>query len=186
MERLSQAAFGYYREKIADNPDVLRYFEQATPVNEMELARIGSRPARRSSSRKLEDLRAIPWVFGWMQSRHAVPAWFGVGYALEQFAAQGARTGAVAEGHGSGFPAVFGHDSQRRDRDGEGGLLHRPACTRRWSTMQHCGSRCTEMLAEEFDRARRMILRSRGRRSCWSAIRYCRARSGCATRTSIP
>ncbi len=87
MEQLSQAAFALYREKIAENPDVLRYFELATPVNEMELARIGSRPARRSSSRKLEDLRAIPWVFGWMQSRHAVPAWFGVGHALEQFAA---------------------------------------------------------------------------------------------------
>ena len=66
---------------------VLDYFEQATPVNELEHARIGSRPARRSQSRRLEDLRAIPWVFGWMQSRHAVPAWFGVGYALERFLA---------------------------------------------------------------------------------------------------
>ncbi len=91
MEQLSQSAFAYYREKIADNPDVLRYFEQATPVNELELARIGSRPARRSASRTLDDLRAIPWVFGWMQSRHAVPAWFGVGYALEQYAARGAH-----------------------------------------------------------------------------------------------
>ena len=89
MEALSQAAFAHYRSEIAENPEVLLYFEQATPVNEMELARIGSRPARRSSSRKLDDLRAIPWVFGWMQSRHAVPAWFGVGWALEQFAAQG-------------------------------------------------------------------------------------------------
>ncbi len=91
MEKLSQSAFEYYREKIADNPDILPYFEQATPVNEMELARIGSRPARRDSSRRLEDLRAIPWVFGWMQSRHAVPAWFGVGFALEQYIQQGAK-----------------------------------------------------------------------------------------------
>jgi phosphoenolpyruvate carboxylase len=57
-------------------------------VNELEHAQIGSRPARRSKGRKLEDLRAIPWVFGWMQSRHALPAWFGVGYALEKFATQ--------------------------------------------------------------------------------------------------
>ncbi|HEY7615269.1 MAG TPA: phosphoenolpyruvate carboxylase, partial [Terriglobales bacterium] len=78
MEQMSQDAFQYYRQGIAENPDVLEYFEQATPVNQLEHARIGSRPARRSQSRRLEDLRAIPWVFGWMQSRHALPAWFGV------------------------------------------------------------------------------------------------------------
>jgi phosphoenolpyruvate carboxylase len=85
MEVMSQEAFVFYRKNIAENPDVLIYFEQATPVNELENVQIGSRPARRSQSRRLEDLRAIPWVFGWMQSRHAVPAWFGVGYALERF-----------------------------------------------------------------------------------------------------
>jgi phosphoenolpyruvate carboxylase len=89
METMSQDAFAFYREKIAENADVLEYFELATPVNELEHARIGSRPARRTEGRSLEDLRAIPWVFGWMQSRHAVPAWFGVGYALEHFAARG-------------------------------------------------------------------------------------------------
>ena len=88
MDEISRDAFAFYRKRIADNPDVLEYFEQATPVNQLEFARIGSRPARRSESRKLEDLRAIPWVFGWMQSRHALPAWFGVGYALEKFAAK--------------------------------------------------------------------------------------------------
>jgi phosphoenolpyruvate carboxylase len=89
MEEMSLDAYGFYRKNIAENPDVLEYFEQATPVNELEHARIGSRPPRRSQARGLEDLRAIPWVFGWMQSRHAVPAWFGVGYALERFAAKG-------------------------------------------------------------------------------------------------
>jgi phosphoenolpyruvate carboxylase len=87
METMSQDAFAFYRRNIAENPDVLVYFEQATPVNELENVQIGSRPARRSQSHCLEDLRAIPWVFGWMQSRHAVPAWFGVGYAVEKFSA---------------------------------------------------------------------------------------------------
>ena len=90
MESMSADAFAFYRKHIAENPEVLEYFEQATPVNELEHARIGSRPARRGSitkaNRKLDDLRAIPWVFGWMQSRHAVPAWFGVGHALARFA----------------------------------------------------------------------------------------------------
>jgi phosphoenolpyruvate carboxylase len=89
MEEISQDAYAHYRLHIAENADVLDYFEQATPVNELEHARMGSRPARRTQSRRLEDLRAIPWVFGWMQSRHAVPAWFGVGYALQRFAAKG-------------------------------------------------------------------------------------------------
>lgn len=89
MDQMSRDAYAFYRRNIAENADVLTYFEQATPVNELEHAQIGSRPARRSKGRKLEDLRAIPWVFGWMQSRHALPAWFGVGYALEKFADQG-------------------------------------------------------------------------------------------------
>jgi len=88
MEGMSQNAFAYYRKNIAENPDVLLYFEQATPINELDNMQIGSRPARRNHSGCLEDLRAIPWVFGWMQSRHAVPAWFGVGYAIEQFVAE--------------------------------------------------------------------------------------------------
>ena len=83
METMSADAFTFYRRHIAENSEVLEYFEQATPVNELEHARIGSRPARRGGDRgvglNLNDLRAIPWVFGWMQSRHAVPAWFGVG-----------------------------------------------------------------------------------------------------------
>jgi phosphoenolpyruvate carboxylase len=91
MEQMSADAFRFYRENIAENRDILPYFEQATPVNELDNARLGSRPARRSASQSLDDLRAIPWVFGWMQSRHAVPAWFGVGYALERFAAQGGK-----------------------------------------------------------------------------------------------
>jgi phosphoenolpyruvate carboxylase len=85
MEAMSADAFVYYRANIADNPEVLVYFEEATPVGELEHARIGSRPPRRSARRGLDDLRAIPWVFGWMQSRHVLPGYFGVGYALERF-----------------------------------------------------------------------------------------------------
>src|SRR6185436_16089804 len=85
MDQMSEEALQYYVHKIRDNPDILSYFEQATPAMEFDLAKIGSRPARRSASRNLSDLRAIPWVFGWMQSRHGLPGWFGVGYALQRF-----------------------------------------------------------------------------------------------------
>lgn len=104
LEAMSQKAFDFYREHIAMNPEVLEYFEQATPVNELEHARIGSRPARRSEGRRLEDLRAIPWVFGWMQSRHAVPAWFGVGFALERFADSRPENARLLKEMMSGFP----------------------------------------------------------------------------------
>jgi len=89
LEELSKDAFAYYRARIADNPDILPYFEQATPVLEFELAKLGSRPARRRDSANLDDLRAIPWGFGWIQSRHLIPGWFGVGYALERYAGGG-------------------------------------------------------------------------------------------------
>ena len=85
LDRLSEISFLFYRKHILDNPEVVAYFEQSTPVGELEHAKIGSRPSRRNASTKLSDLRAIPWVFGWTQSRLLIPAWFGVGYALSQF-----------------------------------------------------------------------------------------------------
>jgi phosphoenolpyruvate carboxylase len=85
LDRLSATSYDFYRKHIVDDPDTFTYFEQSTPVAELEHARLGSRPAKRSSKRSMTDLRAIPWVFGWMQSRQLVPAYFGVGYALNLF-----------------------------------------------------------------------------------------------------
>ncbi|HEY2382656.1 MAG TPA: phosphoenolpyruvate carboxylase [Terriglobia bacterium] len=85
MDSMSSDAYEYYIRTIRDNPDTIPYFESATPATEFDLAKIGSRPARRKPSRDLDELRAIPWVFGWMQSRHGLPGWFGVGYALDRF-----------------------------------------------------------------------------------------------------
>ena len=85
LDQLSALAFDFYRQQILDDPEVLTYFEQSTPMAELENAKIGSRPSRRSASRVLTDLRAIPWVFGWTQSRLLIPAWYGVGHALTEF-----------------------------------------------------------------------------------------------------
>jgi phosphoenolpyruvate carboxylase len=82
---LSGVAFSFSREQILEDPEVLEYFEEATPVAELEHARIGSRPSHRGQRRGFSDLRAIPWVFGWTQSRQVIPAWFAVGHALEKF-----------------------------------------------------------------------------------------------------
>ena len=88
LDELSSLAYDSYRKHILDDTGVITYFEQSTPVGELENAKIGSRPARRSDSPKLSDLRAIPWVFGWTQSRLLVPAWFGVGFAIDEFLAR--------------------------------------------------------------------------------------------------
>ena len=85
LDELSNLSFTFYRSHILDNPEVITYFEQSTPVGELEHAMIGSRPSRRKATRQITDLRAIPWVFGWTQSRLLVPAWFGVGHALGLF-----------------------------------------------------------------------------------------------------
>jgi phosphoenolpyruvate carboxylase len=86
LDELSAVAFGFYRENIIEDPEVLQYFEAATPVGVLENAKIGSRPARRKGALDFSNLRAIPWVFGWTQSRLLVPGWFGVGYAIQQYA----------------------------------------------------------------------------------------------------
>jgi len=85
LDQLSTLSFAFYKQHIVDNPDTFTYFEQSTPVAELEHARLGSRPAKRAGKKSMADLRAIPWVFGWMQSRQLVPAFFGVGHALNAF-----------------------------------------------------------------------------------------------------
>jgi phosphoenolpyruvate carboxylase len=89
LDRLSVLAYECYKEHILDDPGLLKYFSQSTPMGELEHAKIGSRPSKRKGSLSLDTLRAIPWVFGWTQSRLLIPAWFGVGYAVEQYLAEG-------------------------------------------------------------------------------------------------
>lgn len=85
MNILSGSARAAYHHLIYQDPAFLPFFEQATPIQELGWLNIGSRPARRSKSRAIEELRAIPWVFSWMQSRLVLPSWYGVGSALEAY-----------------------------------------------------------------------------------------------------
>jgi phosphoenolpyruvate carboxylase len=163
IEEMSQEAYAVYRREIAENPDILDYFEQATPVNELDSARIGSRPARRSKGRRLEDLRAIPWVFGWMQSRHAVPAWFGVGHALQGFAGKSSANEQLLRNMARGFP-IFSDLL----RNVELGMAKADlGIAREYSSLVKNAAvrkRVFSMLEEEFLRSRQMILRVTGQR----------------------
>lgn len=84
MEILSESAFKKYRALVVENPDFITYFDTVTP-REIEWVKIGSRPAKRREMKSISDLRAIPWVFRWYQSRQILPGWYGVGSALEAF-----------------------------------------------------------------------------------------------------
>ncbi|MGH7499608.1 MAG: phosphoenolpyruvate carboxylase [Gemmatimonadales bacterium] len=84
MEALSGAAQAAYRNLI-DHPDLLTYFQSASPLEEISLLNMGSRPARRFGAKSLGDLRAIPWVFAWSQNRHFVPGWYGFGSGVLTF-----------------------------------------------------------------------------------------------------
>ncbi len=83
MTRLAGRSREHYRALVHNNPDLVAFFQQVTPIEEISKLQISSRPARRKSGAKdLSSLRAIPWVFGWTQSRFLLPSWFGVGTAL--------------------------------------------------------------------------------------------------------
>ena len=86
MRMLSDLAYDEYRSLVYDTPGFVEFFRSITPIGEIAKLNVGSRPASRSSSNRIEDLRAIPWVFGWTQCRLSIPGWYGVGSAFDQFA----------------------------------------------------------------------------------------------------
>jgi phosphoenolpyruvate carboxylase len=158
MDQMSEDAFRFYREKIADSPETMEYFEQATPVLEFDQVKIGSRPARRSGRQGLRDLRAIPWVFGWMQSRHVLPAWFGVGHALELFRSRSASGERLLQEMLRDFPLF-----EDLIRNVELGMAKADLTIARVyaELVEDSGvrERVFGIIAEEFKRTRREILR---------------------------
>lgn len=86
--RLAKLSLIHYQKLVYETPEFLEYFLQATPIDLIEHLRLGSRPSRRASTADIRQLRAIPWVFSWTQSRHLISAWYGVGSALQAFQAE--------------------------------------------------------------------------------------------------
>jgi phosphoenolpyruvate carboxylase len=84
---ISQTAQTKYQDLIFRDPDFMTFFKESTPLPEIGELNIGSRPAKRKNSERFEDLRAIPWVFAWTQSRYLLPAWYAAGTAFENYIA---------------------------------------------------------------------------------------------------
>lgn len=85
MEELAQSAFATYRHLVYETPGFEIYFNESTPIKEIAGLNIGSRPPSRKQSGRIEDLRAIPWVFSWSLNRAMIPGWYGFGSAIEAF-----------------------------------------------------------------------------------------------------
>jgi phosphoenolpyruvate carboxylase len=85
MEEISTISLKKYQSLVFEDPDFLTYFTEATPLNELAELNIGSRPMKRKNRNRFEDLRAIPWVFAWTQSRQLLPAWYAAGTGLGNF-----------------------------------------------------------------------------------------------------
>jgi phosphoenolpyruvate carboxylase len=162
LDELSATSFAFYTKSIVEDPEVFTYFEQATPVAELEHARIGSRPAKRadasaSKKRSMADLRAIPWVFGWMQSRHVVPAYFGVGHALETFVEAHPEGLELLRQMARGFPLFIDivRNVEMALAKADFGIARQYASL---VTDEALRERVFTTLATEFDRTRRMVL----------------------------
>ncbi|HEZ2349591.1 TPA: phosphoenolpyruvate carboxylase [Neisseria meningitidis] len=103
MQDLSDVSFKYYRELIT-HPDFIDYFLQTSPIQEIATLNLGSRPASRKTLARIQDLRAIPWVFSWMQNRLMLPAWYGFGSAVETLCEGSLETLAALRGHARSNP----------------------------------------------------------------------------------
>jgi phosphoenolpyruvate carboxylase len=82
METMARRSIAVYQDLVYGDPGFVQFFQTATPVSEVARLQLGSRPARRSATTRIEDLRAIPWVFAWTQSRILLPGWYGLGSGL--------------------------------------------------------------------------------------------------------
>ena len=103
MQDLSDVSFKYYRELIT-HPDFIDYFLQTSPIQEIATLNLGSRPASRKTLARIQDLRAIPWVFSWMQNRLMLPAWYGFGSAVETLCEGKPETLAALREHAQNNP----------------------------------------------------------------------------------
>jgi phosphoenolpyruvate carboxylase len=85
MDQISASAYRAYRQLVYETPRFIEFWQAATPLDEIKRLHIGSRPVSRAGTTEVSNIRAIPWVFSWMQSRYNLPGWYGLGSGLQAF-----------------------------------------------------------------------------------------------------
>jgi len=157
MEVLAPASRGAFRALVYESADFIDYFRGATPIDVIERMKIGSRPAARHGKAGIEDLRAIPWVFSWTQSRQIISGWYGLGTGLA----------AAAEAHGEAALVRLARDWRFFDTlldDAEMVLAKAdmPIAARYAALAGPRLAHHFEVIHEEYERAVEWILRLRG------------------------
>ncbi len=159
MESIARESRRAYRDLVYGSEGFIDYFRQATPIDVIERMRIGSRPAARRSQQGIENLRAIPWVFAWAQSRHGLPGWYGVGsgleWAIEQY---GLETLQSMLAHWRFLRAWF-DDMEMVLCKCDMGI------SRHYAELAENGLQWHDRIREEYDRTERLILTINGNRS---------------------
>ena len=160
METVAVTSRNAYRDLVWRHPSFYRYFRDATPIDVIERMMIGSRPASRRSKEGIENLRAIPWVFSWTQSRHVLPGWYGLGSGLEAAALEHGRDALAEMAANWAFLASLLDDVEmvlaKSDLD----------ISRRYADLAgDVGAEIFPLICDEMDRTRRWVLDLKGRQT---------------------
>ena len=162
MRKSPALSFKAYRE-LAEDRALLDYFHAASPVEELALLKIGSRPARRFGAKGIEDLRAIPWVFAWSQNRHLLTGWYGLGYALDDFlSARGPQGLTLAHATCSTSRAVLGWPSMKWRNRCSSPTCESPRNMPNWCRTALMRSAFFAVISHEHRRTSRSILELTG------------------------
>ncbi len=163
METMSGAGFAAYKALVHDDPEFLQFWKQATPIDEISNLKFGSRPTYRRATQSVSDLRAIPWVFSWMQSRYNFPGWYGLGSALEAVLARGPKGRKLLRGMYAEWPffQTLIDNAQLTMRKADMGIAHLYASLVADSRVRN---RIFGVLLHEFARTERAILAVTGQK----------------------
>ena len=169
MDELAGLALDAYRELVYRTPGFVAYFRASTPIAEIAELNIGSRPASRTASTRIEDLRAIPWVFSWGQCRLMLPGWYGFGSAVEQWLARHPAGREAGTGAAAGDARALAVLRAARSRTWRW-CWRRPTSPSRRATRSSCPTRrCARTvygrIATEHDRASQALLAITGQAS---------------------
>ncbi len=180
LDDLADRAQRAYAELVHDTPGFVDYFLASTPVSEIGAMNIGSRPTSRKATQSIADLRAIPWVPAWSQSRVMLPGWYGTGSAVEGWLADGGSVEALRDLYERWpfFRTVLSNLAQVLAKSDLGRRLATPS----WSTIKRCAAECSTRSPRSTPAPSMRTSSSPVKTTCWPTTRRWHGRCSIASR----